>query len=90
MAFAGRLVCIGYAKGEVTLPTSLFVKKELDVRGSRNALPMDFEAVISYLRGASSSVDRLISAVVDPSDAQKALETWDAAPGKVFRILVRI
>ena len=90
VAFAGRLVCIGYAKGEVTLPTSLFVKKELDVRGSRNALPMDFEAVISYLRGASGSVDRLISAVVDPSDAQKALETWDAAPGKVFRILVRI
>lgn len=90
VAFAGRLVCIGYAKGEVSLPTSLFVKKELDVRGSRNALPADFEAVISYLKGASGSVDRLISAVVAPEGAQAALEAWDAAPGKVFRILLEI
>lgn len=90
VAFAGRLVCIGYAKGEVSLPTGLFVKKELDVRGSRNALPKDFEAVIAYLRGASGSAGRLISAVVTPDEVQAAMEKWDSAPGKIFRILLKI
>ena len=90
VAFAGRLICIGYAKSEVSLPTGLFVKKELDIRGSRNALPSDFEAVIRYLNGASDRVSGLISDVIRPEDAQCALEKWDAAPGKVFRILVEV
>lgn len=90
VAFAGRLICIGYAKSEVSLPTSLFVKKELDVRGSRNAMPSDFEAVIRYLQASTGSVERLISAVVAPDGAQDALEAWNAAPGKVFRILLEI
>lgn len=90
VAFAGRLICIGYAKSDVSLPTALFVKKELDVRGSRNAMPSDFEAVIKYLQGASGSVGGLVSGVVAPEEAQAALERWDAAPGKVFRILVKI
>ena len=50
VGFTGRVVCIGYAKSDVMLNTSLFVKKELDVRGSRNATPKDFEAAIDYLR----------------------------------------
>ena len=90
VAFAGRLVCIGYAKSEVSLPTSLFVKKELDIRGSRNALPSDFEAVIRYLQGASGRVGGLVSGTVSPDEAQSALEAWNAAPGKVFQILVKI
>ena len=42
VAFTGRIVCIGYAPTDVTLPTRFFVQKELDIRGSRNALPDDF------------------------------------------------
>ena len=49
VAFTGRVVCIGYAKAEVSFQTKYFVQKELDIRGSRNALPSDFRAVIHYL-----------------------------------------
>ena len=49
VAFAGRVVCIGYAKSDVSFHTKLFVQKELDIRGSRNAMPSDFNAVIRYL-----------------------------------------
>jgi len=42
VAFAGRVVYIGYTKEPVTCETRLFVKKDLDVMGSRNALPEDF------------------------------------------------
>lgn len=86
VAFTGRIVCIGYAKSDVPLTTSLFVKKELDIMGSRNAEPQDFEAVMDFVRG--HDVSRFISGIIKPEEAQKALEEWNAAPGKVFRILV--
>ena len=89
VAFTGRIVCIGYAPTDVTLATKFFVQKELDIRGSRNALPDDFRAVIRYLRRGLCPTDRLISAVVAPSDAAQTMADWDAAPGKVFRILVQ-
>ncbi len=89
-AYTSRVVCIGYSKTEVSFQTSLFVKKELDIRGSRNAMPSDFEAVIRYLERRNCPLDRLISSAVGFEGAQKALEDWDAAPGKVFRILLKI
>ncbi len=88
VSFTGRVICIGYSKSEVSFQTGLFVKKELDIRGSRNALPSDFEAVIRYMKRGVCPVDRLVSAVVKPSGARAALERWSADPGKVFRILV--
>ncbi|MBP5507271.1 MAG: zinc-binding alcohol dehydrogenase family protein [Prevotella sp.] len=88
VAFTGRTVCIGYAKTEVSFQTKFFVQKELDIRGSRNALPSDFRAVIRYLEKGTCPVDALISKVVKPENASDAMNEWAAAPGKVFRILV--
>ena len=90
VAFCGRVVCIGYAKDDVSFHTKLFVQKELDIRGSRNAMPNDFAAVIRYfLAGGRDNVEELISATVAPEEAGEALEKWSANPGKVFRILVQ-
>lgn len=89
VAFCGRVVCIGYAKDDVSFHTKLFVQKELDIRGSRNAMPNDFAAVIRYfLAGGRKHAEKLISATVKPEETGDALAKWDAAPGKVFRILV--
>jgi threonine dehydrogenase-like Zn-dependent dehydrogenase len=88
VAFTGRVVCIGYAKTDVSFQTKFFVQKELDIRGSRNAQPQDFRAVIHYLERGTCPVDRLISADVAPEQAPEAMQQWSEAPGKVFRILV--
>ena len=88
VAFTGRVVCIGYAKSEVSFQTKYFVQKELDIRGSRNAQPSDFRAVIRYLERGTCPVDRLISNEVKPEGAANAMDQWAANPGKVFRILV--
>ena len=88
VAFTGRVICIGYAKTEVSFQTKYFVQKELDIRGSRNALPDDFRAVIHYLQRDTCPVDSLISREVSPEDAPDAMSQWAADPGKVFRILV--
>lgn len=88
VAFTGRVVCIGYAKSDVTFQTKLFVQKELDIRGSRNALPADFRAVIHYLQQGKCPKETFISKVIPPEEALSALQVWPANPGKVFRILV--
>jgi threonine dehydrogenase-like Zn-dependent dehydrogenase len=87
VAFTGRIVCIGYAKADIALTTSLFVKKELDIMGSRNANPSDFEAVIKYLTNANAPIEKFISRIIKPNQSAEALKTWSDAPGKVFRIL---
>ena len=89
VAFTGRVVCIGYAKSEVAFQTKLFVQKELDIRGSRNALPADFRAVIHYMQQDTCPKDELISKIIEPEKAQEAMEDWASDPGKVFRIFVK-
>lgn len=88
VAFTGRVACIGYAKSEVSFQTKYFVQKELDIRGSRNAMPEDFRAVIHYLQNGNCPMNELISAVVKPEEAGEALQKWSENPGKVFRMLV--
>lgn len=87
-AFAARVVCIGYAKNDVNFATKLWVQKEIDILGSRNATPSDFEAVISYLKQGSFPLDEMITRVIQPEEASGAVAEWAANPGQVMKILV--
>lgn len=89
VAFTGRVACIGYAKTDVSFTTKYFVQKELDIRGSRNANPSDFRAVIRYMEKGTCPVDKLITKVVNPEEALDTMHWWSENPGKVFRILVK-
>jgi threonine dehydrogenase-like Zn-dependent dehydrogenase len=88
VAFTGRVVYIGYAKTEVIFETKYFVQKELDIRGSRNAMPEDFRAVMEYLKRGICPKEELISGIYPPDKAGEALEKWKANPGQVFRLLI--
>ncbi len=88
VAFTGRVVYIGYAKEPVAYETRLFVQKELDILGSRNALPEDFHAVIKMLEDKRFPVDEAISSIVSVADAPDALRAWSEQPAKVKKILV--
>ena len=88
-AFTGRVVYIGYAKEKIPFDTQYFVKKELNIMGSRNALPKDFMAVIEFMKNGDCPIDELITEIYAPEDAQIALDKWRDKPGDVFRILIR-
>ena len=88
-AFAARVVCIGYAKNDVSFATKLWVQKEIDILGSRNATPSDFEAVINYLKLGTFPIDEMITRIIEPEDAADAVTEWAANPGQVMKILVR-
>ena len=88
VAFTGRVVCIGYAGEEVSFATKLFVQKELDILGSRNATPEDYKEVISYLERGTFPLNRMITAKVRPEEASGAVKKWAGDPGKVMKILL--
>jgi threonine dehydrogenase-like Zn-dependent dehydrogenase len=90
VAFTGRVVYIGYAKEPVAYETRLFVQKELDILGSRNALPEDFREVIRMLEAGRFPVEDAVSAVVPMEEAARMLGEWSAAPGKFTKIMVQI
>jgi threonine dehydrogenase-like Zn-dependent dehydrogenase len=85
--FAGRIVYIGYAKSEVSFETRDFVRKELDIRGSRNALRV-FPAVIGMLQRHERPYESLVTATYPLEQAPQALADWDAAPGAFSKILI--
>ena len=88
VAFAGRVVYIGYAKEPVAYETRLFVQKELDILGSRNALRQDFLDVITMLEAGRFPVDETITATVSLADTPRILAGWSANPSRYTKILV--
>jgi threonine dehydrogenase-like Zn-dependent dehydrogenase len=88
VAFTGRVVYIGYAKEAVSYQTRLFVQKELDVLGSRNAQPDDFRAVIGLLEARKFPVDQVVSLIVGLYEAPDALRSWSENPSRFQKILV--
>jgi threonine dehydrogenase-like Zn-dependent dehydrogenase len=89
VAFAGRVVYVGYAKKEVCYDTTLFVRKELDIRGSRNALRV-FPAVIKMLERCQQPFTDLITRVYPFDGTEQALRDWDVAPGSFAKILIDV
>ncbi|ADE53740.1 zinc-binding alcohol dehydrogenase family protein [Coraliomargarita akajimensis] len=89
VCFAGRVVYIGYAKAAVDYETKYFVMKELDIRGSRNAMPDDFEAVITHLESGKFPTDAVITKTVPVEEAAEALAAWSDNPGEITKIHVK-
>ncbi len=89
VAFAGKMVCIGYAKEEVSFPTKLWVQKELDILGSRNATPKDFADVIGLLASGKFPSKEVVTRIVSPEEVPQAFMSWADDPGKVFKIMVK-
>ena len=90
VAFTGRVVYVGYAREPVSYETKLFVMKELDILGSRNASSEDFDGVIAMLREGKFPVEEAITATVPLERAGDALRDWDRDPATVTKILVDI
>ena len=89
VAFAGRVVYVGYAKKEVTYDTTHFVRKELDIMGARNALRV-FPAVIKMIEKRQQPFTDLITRTYPFDQTAQALADWDATPGKITKILIKL
>jgi len=90
VAFAGRVVFIGYTPEDVACRTKYFVQKELDLLGSRNATPPDFGPVADMLAESEVLRQSLVSKVVPLEGAGAALAEWSADPSRVSKIHVDV
>ena len=90
VAYTGRVVYIGYAKQPVSYETKLFVQKELDILGSRNAETEDFNAVIQLFEAGKLPVEQFVSLVVRLEEAPEALRSWSEHPSGFKKILVSL
>ena len=90
VAFTGRVVYIGYAKEQVAYETRLFVQKELDVLGSRNAQPEDFRNVIRMLEAGRFPVDDAVTHIVPMDETPAILAAWSQEPCRFTKIMIDI
>lgn len=90
VAFTGRVVYIGYAKEPVAYETKLFVQKELDIMGSRNAQPEDFSAVIKLLEAGKFPVDQAISLIAPIAEAPAIISAWSDNPSRYKKIMISL
>jgi L-galactonate 5-dehydrogenase len=90
VAFAGRIVYIGYAKDAVSYETKQFVLKELDIHGSRNATKQNFTDVIGVLESGRYPLQDTITQCVAFDEAGAALAQWAANPARVTKIHIEM
>lgn len=90
VSFAGRVVYIGYVEQPVTYDATSFVKKELDILGSRNASMENFQNIISMIENGDVPIGALASEVVDFRRAGDALEEWHVHPERYTRVHVNV
>lgn len=90
VAFTGRVVYVGYAKEPVTYETRLFVQKELNILGARNALPEDFRQVMKMLEQHRIPVHALISVVAPLDRTPELLSAWSAEPARFTKIVITL
>jgi threonine dehydrogenase-like Zn-dependent dehydrogenase len=90
VCFAGRVVYIGYAKEAVSYETKYFVMKEIDILGSRNDTPGNFNDVIQVLESGRYPSAETITHCVPFDQAGEALAAWAADPSRVTKIHVEL
>jgi L-galactonate 5-dehydrogenase len=90
ICFGGRVVYIGYAKKPVEYETKLFVSKEADIMGSRNAFSKEIDDVIGMFRSGRIDVGELVTHRFRLDEMEKALRLWDTNPGEVTKILLSV
>lgn len=90
VAYAGRVVYIGWAKEPVMYETKSFVHKELDILGSRNAMPDDFREVIRMLESKWFPVDAAVTCMVPFEQTPAILDAWSREPERFTKIMIEV
>ncbi len=88
VGFAGRVVYVGYSREPVTYDTKFFVSKELDIRGSRNAMDEEIKEVTNMVLKSKIDFEEIITHYYPMNEMEKALQYWSSYPENVIKILM--
>jgi hypothetical protein len=85
VAYAGRVAFTGWPKEDTMLPTGMFTKKEIDIRGSRTSAG-EFEEALKLISEGTIDVTPIISKVVSLEDIPDAIKDLSEYPERYLKI----
>ncbi|HWR28518.1 MAG TPA: zinc-binding alcohol dehydrogenase family protein [Negativicutes bacterium] len=86
ISYAGRIALVGWPKSEVSLPTALFTKKELDIVGSRNSFHA-FPESIELVGQRKVNVAAVITKTISFEEIPAAVADIAAHPGNYLKVV---
>lgn len=89
-AHGGRLVYVGLVRADITFNDPEFHKRELTLLASRNALPEDFDTVLSLLRSGAINVDAYITHRASFDEMTEHFPSWLDPKTGVIKAMVEL
>jgi threonine dehydrogenase-like Zn-dependent dehydrogenase len=89
VASCGRVVCLGWVKGDVAIEARHIVGKEMEILGARNATD-EFAEVIALFESRAIDPLRVVTHRVALGDAPAMLTEWARHPAAVGKVLVSV
>ncbi len=86
---AGRITFTGWPKKETSLPTDLFTKKEIDIRGARTSAG-EFEEAIDLICSGKVDVRRLLTKTISLEEAPETIIDIEKNPGRYMKVVVQV
>lgn len=84
---AGRITFTGWPKTETSLPTDLFTKKEIDIRGARTSAG-EFEEAIELITSGKVDVKKILTKTVTLDEAPETIIDIEKNPGNYMKVVV--
>lgn len=86
---AGRVVFTGWPAKETSLPTDIFTKKEIDLRGARTSAG-EFEEAIDLIYNNKVDVKKILTKTVTIDEAPDTLVDIEKNPGSYMKVVVKV
>lgn len=90
VAPSGRLTFVGLHQGEVVFRDADFHRKELSLLATRNALPQDFERILSSIERGTINTTPWITHRAQIEEVPTTFSTWTNPQSGVLKALIEI
>ncbi|MBE5995744.1 MAG: zinc-binding alcohol dehydrogenase family protein [Lachnospiraceae bacterium] len=86
---AGRITFTGWPKKETSLPTDVFTKKEIDIRGARTSAG-EFEEAIDLIVSGKVDIIKILTKTVSMEEAPETIVDIEKNPGNYMKVVVKV
>ena len=85
VSYAGHIALVGWPKGDIPMPTALFTKKELTIRGSRNSVGQ-FPESLRLIAEGKVNVEALLTKTVSMDETPATVADIAEHPDKYLKV----
>ncbi|GHU25665.1 putative zinc-type alcohol dehydrogenase-like protein [Betaproteobacteria bacterium] len=86
VSYAGHIALVGWPKSDIPMPTALFTKKELTVRGSRNSVGQ-FPESLRLIAEGKINVEALLTKIVSLDETPATVADIAAHPENYLKVI---